>query len=111
MSHGPHFIRSVLCDFGLTIYYYLLIQFAFHTLRYYDQGPEVRTELVRSMREDRSLNILQYEKKTWLRNNSLDVQEMREGPPSLKGFCDLGLKRETSWVTHRQDDVYRFLHP
>ena len=55
--------------------------------------------------------MLQYEKKTRLINSSLYVQEMREGPPSLKGFCDLGLKGETSWVTDRQDDVYRFLHP
>ena len=25
---------------------------------------------------------------------------MREGQPSLKGFCDLGLKLERYWVTH-----------
>ena len=48
------------------------------------------------MCEDRGLNILHNEKKTWLINSSLNVQEMREGPPSLKGFCDLGLKQETS---------------
>ena len=46
------------------------------------------------MHEDRGLNILQYEKKTQLINSSLYDQEMREGPPSLKGFCDLGLKWE-----------------
>ena len=34
---------------------------------------------------------------------------MREGQPSLKSFCDLGLKLESCWVTHRQDDVDRFL--
>ena len=51
------------------------------------------------MCEHRGLNILRYEKKTGLINSSLYVQEMREGPPSLKGFCDLGLKLKTSWVT------------
>ena len=35
---------------------------------------------------------------------------MREGQPSLKGFFDLGLKLESCWVTHRQEDVDRFLH-
>ena len=45
---------------------------------------------------NRGLNILQYEKKTQLINSSLDVQEMREGPPSLKGFCDLGLSGKLS---------------
>ena len=34
---------------------------------------------------------------------------MRESQPSLKGFCDLGLKLESCWVIHRQDDVDRFL--
>ena len=63
------------------------------------------------MREDRGLNILKYEKKTRLIISSLDGQEMREGQPSLKGFCDLGLKLENCWVIHRQDDVDRFLHP
>ena len=41
--------------------YYLLTEFAFRTV---DQGPEVRTELARSVRKDRGLNILQYEKQT-----------------------------------------------
>ena len=36
---------------------------------------------------------------------------MIEDQPSLKGFCDLGLKLESCWVTHRQDNVDRFLHP
>ena len=55
-SHGPHFVRSVLCDFRLSIYY-LLTEFAFRTVRYQEQGPEVRTELARSMCKDHSLNI------------------------------------------------------
>ena len=46
--------------------YYLLTEFAFRTARYSDQGPEVWTELARSMRKDRGLTILQYEKKTRL---------------------------------------------
>ena len=33
------------------------------------------------------------------------AKEMREGQPSLKGFFDLGLKLESCWVTHRQEDV------
>ena len=66
---------------------------------------------MRSMREDRGLTILQYEKKTWLINSSLDDKEMVESQPSIKGICDLGLKLENCWVTHRQDDVDRFLHP
>ena len=69
--------------------YYLLTEFAFRTVRYQDQG--LRAELARSVRKDRGLNILQYEKQTRLINNLLDGQEMREGQPSLKGFCDLGL--------------------
>ena len=91
--------------------YYLLTEFAFRTVRYQDQGAEVRTELARSVR-DRSLNILQYEKQTRLINSLLDGQEMRNGKPSLKSFCDLGLKLESCWVTHRHqpDDVDRFLH-
>ena len=64
----------------------------------------------RSVRKDRGLNILHYEKETWLINSLLDGQEMREGQPSLKGFCDLGLKLESCWVTHRQEDVDRFLY-
>ena len=50
------------------------------------------------MRKDRGLNILQYEKQTRLSNSLLDAQEMREGQPSLKGFCDLvlGLKLEVA---------------
>ena len=27
---------------------------------------------------------------------------MREGQPSLKGLCDLGLKLESCWITHRR---------
>ena len=61
----------------------------------------------RSVRKDRSLNILQYEKETRLINSLLHGREMREGQPSLKSFCDFGLKLESSWVTHRQDDVDR----
>ena len=45
-----------------------------------------------SVRKDRGLNILLYEKQTQLINSLLDGQRMREGQPSLKGFCDLGLK-------------------
>ena len=69
---------------------------------------EVRTELVRSVRKDRGLNILQYEKQTRLINSLLDGQEMRNGKPSLKSFCDLSLKLESCWDTHRPDDVDRF---
>ena len=65
---------------------------------------------MRSVRKDRGLNILQYEKKTRLINSLLDGQEMTEGQPSLKIFGDLGLKLESFWVTHQQDDVDRFLH-
>ena len=50
---------------------------------------------MRSVRKDPGLNILQYEKKTRLINILLYGQEMREGQPSLKGFCDLGLKLES----------------
>ena len=62
------------------------------------------------MRKDRGLNILQYEKQTRLINSLLDGQEIREGQPSLKDYFDLGLKLERCWVTHRQEDVDRFLH-
>ena len=55
----------------------------------------MRTELARSVRNDRDLNILLYEKQTRLINSLLDDQRMREGQPSLKGFCDLGLKLES----------------
>ena len=44
------------------------------------------------MRKDRVLNILLYEKKTRLINSLFNDQGMREGQPSLKGFCALGLK-------------------
>ena len=58
--------------------------------------------------------MLQYEKQTRLINSLLDGQEMRNGKPSLKSCCDLGLnlKLESCWVTHRHrpDDVDRFLH-
>ena len=54
--------------------YYLLTEFAFRTVRYQDQGPEVWTELARSVRKDRGLNILQYEKQTKLINSLLDGQ-------------------------------------
>ena len=40
-------------------------------LRYQDRDLEVRTELARSMRKDRSLNILLYEKQTRLINSLL----------------------------------------
>ena len=40
----------------------------------------------------------------------LDSQDIGEGQPSLKGFCELGLKLESCWVTHWQEDVDRFLH-
>ena len=64
----------------------------------------------RSWSTDRGLNILQYEKQTRLMNSLLDDQKMREGQPTLKSFCELGLKLESCWVTHRPDDVDRFLH-
>ena len=64
--------------------YYLLTEFAFRT-------------------EDIKTKVLKY-------GPSLRGQEMREGQPSLKGFCDLGLKLESCWVAHLQDDVDRFLH-
>ena len=70
----------------------ILTEFAFHTVRYEDRDPEVRTELARSLLKDRGLYILRYEKKTRLINSLLDGQRMREGQPSLKSFCDLGLK-------------------
>ena len=65
-----------------------------------------------SVRKDRGLNILQYEKQTRLINSLLDGQEMRNGKSSLKSSCDLGLKLESCWVTdrHRPDDFNRFLH-
>ena len=64
------------------------------------------------MREDRGLNILQYEKKAQLINSSFYFQEMRKGQPSFKGVCDLEACKLKNWqVTHRQDDVDRFLHP
>ena len=63
------------------------------------------------MREDLGLSILLYEKQTRLINSLLHDQRMREGQPSLKGFCDLALKLESCWVTHQQDDADRFLHP
>ena len=50
-------------------------------------------------------------KQTRLINSLPYGQRMREGQPSLKGFCDLGLKLESCWVTDRQDDVNKFLHP
>ena len=90
--------------------YYLLTEFVFCTVRFLDQGPEVRIELAGSVRKDRGPNILQYEKQTRLINSLLHGQEMKEGQPSLKSFCDLGLKLESCWVTHRPDDVDRFLH-
>ena len=68
-SHGPHLVRSVLCDFGLSVYH-LLTEFAFRTVRYKDQGPEVRTDLAK------------YEKKTRSINSSFYGQEMRKGQPS-----------------------------
>ena len=82
----------------------------YYLLNDLDQGPEVKNKLARSVRENRDLNILQYEKKTRLINSLLKGQEMRESQPSLKGFCDLGLKLECCWVTHWQDAVDRFLH-
>ena len=57
-----------------SVNYYLLTEFAFRTVRYLDQGPEVRTELARSVSKDRGLNILQYEKQTRLINSLLDGQ-------------------------------------
>ena len=51
--------------------YYLLNEFAFRTVRYQDQCPEVRTELAKSMRKDRDLNILQHEKQSRLINSLL----------------------------------------
>ena len=60
----------------------------------------MRTELAKSVRKARGLNILQYEKQTLSINSSLNGQEMREGQLSLKGFCDLGLKLESCLVIH-----------
>ena len=54
------------------------------------------------MCEDRGLNILQYEEKTRLINSSLHDQEMREGQPSLKGFCDVGFRLENCWTRRRR---------
>ena len=56
--------------------------------------------------------LLDFEEQTRLINSLLDGQQMREGPPSLKGFCNFGLKLESCWVTHRHrpDDVDRFPH-
>ena len=70
----------------------------------------MRTELARSVRKDRGLNILQYKKQTRLINSLLDGQEMREGQPSLKGFCDLGLKLESCWSLIDKRTFDRFLH-
>ena len=71
-----------------------------------------KSSQARSVLQDLGLNILLYEKQTRLINSLLDGQEMRNGKPSLKSFCDLGLKLESCWVTHRYrpDDVDRFLH-
>ena len=64
--------------------YYLLTEFNFGQ----GQGREVRTELARCVRTNRGLNNLQFEQKTRLKNILLYGQEMREGQPSLKVFCD-----------------------
>ena len=71
---------------------YLLTKSVFRTVRYWDQGPEVQTELTRSVLKDRGLNILQYKKKTRLITSLSDGQGIREGQPSLKGLCVLGFK-------------------
>ena len=77
---GRNFSQAIIINNN----YYLLTEFAFRTVIYQDQGPEVRTELARSLRKDRGLNILQYEKETRLLYSLFNVQEMREGQPSLK---------------------------
>ena len=65
--------QRIRCVFQLVYSnYYLLTEFAFRTIRYQDQGPEVRTELARSVRKNRGLNILQYEKQTRLINSLSD---------------------------------------
>ena len=53
--------------------------------------------VARSVRKDRGLNILQYEKQTWVINSLLDGHEMRNGKPSLRSFCDLSLKLQSCW--------------
>ena len=41
---------------------YLLTEYAFRTEIYQGRGPRVQTVLARSVRKDRGLNILHYEK-------------------------------------------------
>ena len=77
---GRNFSQAIIINNN----YYLLTKFAFRTVIYQDQGPEVRTELARSVRKDRGLNILQYEKETRLLYSLFNGQEMREGQPSLQ---------------------------
>ena len=79
-----HFLSS-LVRVGLFHMYHLLTEFAFRTVRYQDRDPEVRTDLARSVRKDRGLNILLYEKQTRLINSLLHGQRMREGQPRLTG--------------------------
>ena len=56
---------------------YLLTEFVFRTVIYEDQkvdkGLVVRTEFARSVREDRGLNIFQYENQTLLISSLLNA--------------------------------------
>ena len=108
MRAGPAFLQfdwskaGLSMDLPVFVYSHTKTSFRFLSrLRKYSKvGPYLRTL------------VLLYEKQTRLINSLLDGQEVRNGKPSLKSFCDLGLKLESCWVTHRHrpDDVDRFLH-
>ena len=62
----------------------LLTEFAFHTVKYYDQDLAVWTELARPVRKDRGLNILQYEKQTRLIDSLVYVRaNFSDNPPNI----------------------------
>ena len=65
---------------------------------YLDQGPGVRTELAKSVRKDRGLNILQFEKRTRLINNLLYVP----------GKIDQAEKVSGTWVSSWTRQVAKF---
>ena len=72
----------------------LFTEFAFRTIKYSDQSLEVWSELAKSVRKDQGLDVLQYEKQTWLTKSLLyDTANFTEHLPRIfrknakKVFC------------------------
>ena len=88
----------------------MLSEFAFLTLNYSRQGLVVQTELARSVRKDRDLNILPYEKQTRLIGSLLYATISTENLPTIFGIYQGIFQKLAEKLLFEEFELKTFFH-